>query len=115
MPTGRATISFSFCATPQKPFASGPAVPWRVAFGWFRQQQVDVLGHDYITDQPEGVLGALLIENLHKSVTRSPRTEKRPSAVTTKGDEVQVAPSVIAFKRIAHALRRSQNEEKPAP
>ena len=79
---------------------------------WLAQQQMDVLRHDYVTDQPETVPDANLIENFHESVACSSRSEEGPPPVTTERDEMEIAPPVIALQRVAHRGKPAPSETK---
>ena len=65
-------------------------------------EQVDVLGHDHVTDQLEPKLFADLAENLDECIPSARRVEKRKSPVTTEGDEVQMAEPVDALEAFRH-------------
>ena len=46
-----------------------------------------------------------LIENLHEAVAGARSAEKRASAITTESNEVEIAASIKASKRVAHKRR----------
>jgi hypothetical protein len=76
---------------------------------------VDMLWHDHVADQSKPMPSAHLVEDFHESVACPPRPEQRTPTITTERDEVQIASPVKPLKPIPHTVRRSLNEEKPAP
>ena len=69
---------------------------------WFAHQQVHVLGHYYVSDEPESESRPDLIEVFDKAISRPRDAKQGPAAITAKGDEVKVAVSVVTPQRIAH-------------
>ena len=65
-------------------------------------EQMNVLGHDDVTDELEPVLCSDLTENLNKGVTGARRAEERKTPVATERDEVQVAETVDALETFRH-------------
>jgi hypothetical protein len=45
---------------------------------------------------------ANFIQDFHKLIPRLSRSKQRSSPITTEGDEMQIASSVMTFERIAH-------------
>ncbi len=67
------------------------------------EEQVDVFGHDHITDQQEAVSPADLVKDLHEAVAGARRAEVGAPAIATKSHEVEIASSVKPPKRITHS------------
>ena len=63
----------------------------------FADQQVNVLGHDHVTDDDELVALAHPLQHGQKHAATARRGEKRLSPITTAGDEMQVSSTVVAF------------------
>jgi hypothetical protein len=88
----------------------------RILLPGFADEQVHVLWHHHVTDEPEFVPGAHTVEDFHKLVTGTPRSKKRSATVTTEGDEVEIASTVIAPQRVAHNRKtRTLENHKGAP
>jgi hypothetical protein len=61
-----------------------------------------MFGHDHQSDEREVILGSHFYQNLDEEVSRADGAEKREAAVTTAGDEVEVALTVAAFESSGH-------------
>src|SRR5208283_4649968 len=78
--------------------------------------QVHVLRHYHIAKQLESVPRAKLPEYLHKTITRTSRSQAGPAAIAAKRDEVQIATPVMPLQGIAHGRKFQLAEKsKPAP
>jgi len=53
--------------------------------------------HDYVPDHAEPVPAATVLQRLDEAVALPWRAKKRPTMVTTKGDEMKLASLLIAF------------------
>jgi hypothetical protein len=62
-----------------------------------------VLGHDDIAANEEPILLANALERLLEDATARRVAELRPPAITTEGDEVQIAGLLEAFESPGHA------------
>jgi hypothetical protein len=63
---------------------------------------VNVFRHYHITDQQEAILRADLVENFDEAVSGARRAEGGSAAITTEGDEVEIAASVKTSKSVEH-------------
>jgi hypothetical protein len=50
----------------------------------------------------ETVPGTDFVEDFHKTIARMPRPEQGTPPVTTKGNKVEIASTVVASQRVAH-------------
>jgi hypothetical protein len=57
-----------------------------------------VFRHDHVADHHQLITPADLLQHLEKQVAALGRAQKRLPPVTTAGDEVQVAGSVVALE-----------------
>src|SRR5712671_7149830 len=57
----------------------------------FTKEQMNMLGHDHITDEAEVVPRADLVQNFHKMVTSPRRAEQRTPPIATEGNEMKIA------------------------
>lgn len=64
-----------------------------------------MLGHDDQTDQRELVVRAEFAEDFDEEGARADGAEERESAVTTAGDEVEVALTVAALESFSHGWK----------
>jgi len=58
--------------------------------------------HHDIPDDAKPVLASNFIQDFYKLVPRSSGSKQRSSPITTEGNEMQIALSVMTFERIAH-------------
>jgi hypothetical protein len=63
---------------------------------------MNVLRHHHISDQREFISLPNLTENFEKEMPRSRRTQQRHAAITTAGNEVQLAQSITASQALLH-------------
>jgi hypothetical protein len=63
----------------------------------FADQQVDVLRHNYVSDDHEAVALAHLFQHLQQEIAPVRRAQEWFPTVATPGDEVQIMVSVEAF------------------
>jgi hypothetical protein len=63
---------------------------------------VDVLRHDNISDDDELEAAPDFFEDAKEGGATAGRPEQRPAAVTTEGQEVEVAVAVIALQAFRH-------------
>ena len=68
-------------------------------------QQVNVLGHDYVSIDEEPVLHSRLFEGLLEHLRRSGPSEKRLSPVTTERNEMKTAGVLEALEAPRHGWR----------
>jgi hypothetical protein len=71
----------------------------------FANQQVKMLGHDYITDYHKLIPLPGLFQYLDKQVAPPRCSKQRTSPVKAASDEVEVAPCIVAFQTGWHAGR----------
>jgi hypothetical protein len=65
---------------------------------WFAEEEVDVLGHEDVGVEAEVVGAAGSFDDLFEDVLGLGCFEVRKTAVTTEGDEVELACVLAAFK-----------------
>jgi hypothetical protein len=63
---------------------------------------MDVLRHDHIADKTKFVPSSDLVEYSHEAIPCALRSKKWAAAVTTEGDEMKIASSVITPQRVVH-------------
>jgi hypothetical protein len=73
----------------------------------FADQQVDVLGHDYVVDEQKTESRPDLIESFEKAISCPPRAKQWPLAITAKSHKVKVPVSIVAPQRVAHGRNRT--------
>src|SRR6267143_3337006 len=74
---------------------------WR-ALGAFADEQMNVVGHDHISDQQEFVAFTNFSQGLDEDVARSRRVEQRQPPITTEREEMQMAPSIVSLQTFWH-------------
>lgn len=79
--------------------------------GRLTDQQMNVLGHDDVSDEREIKTFSHLPQDSDKGVSRARGTEQWPAPVTTAGDEVKVFVPVVALEAFGH----TSTEPKPHP
>ena len=101
----------SFCREPQfslpscdRLFEGFDRCGQSASFG-FAHQQVNVFGHDDITEDKEAVLHSRLFECLLEHLCRAVFHQKRLTAVATEGDEVKGADVLISLEAPGHEWR----------
>src|SRR5580693_1290374 len=72
-----------------------------------------MLRHNDISNETEPMSATNLIQNSHKAVPRPNRSQQGPPPITTEGDEMQIAMSVMPFERIAHREKTKTRTLKP--
>lgn len=65
-------------------------------------QQVDVCGHDHVSQQGKVVVVASFAEDFEEEVAPPSGREERETPITAASDEMQVIPAVAAFQPILH-------------
>ena len=73
----------------------------------FADQKMKVLGHDHVAEDDELIPLSYLLENGEKQVAPPRTAEQRLTTVTTAGDEMQVAISIVARQVPRHGSERS--------
>jgi hypothetical protein len=73
-----------------------------ISAGRLTEQQMNMLWHDRKAQQRESHLVAELRKFANKDVTRGSAREERFPAVTTEGDEMEIASAVIALQSGRH-------------
>ena len=68
----------------------------------FTKEQMNMLGHDHITDELEVVPRADLVQNFHKLVTSPRRAEQRTTTIATEGNEMKIAAPIETLQTVAH-------------
>ncbi len=71
----------------------------------FADQEVNVLGHDHVTDDHELIARAHLLQHSEQQVATVRRAEQRLLPITTTSDEMQVSSAVEAFQFPGHDRR----------
>jgi hypothetical protein len=74
-------------------------------------EQVNVLGHDNISDQRKSVAVAHLTKNLDKNILGANRTQKRQTSIAGEGNEMQMAAPVVANEFVGHATREKSTPD----
>ena len=64
-----------------------------------------MLGHDYVSGQPEAVPAAHGFENLHKYVARVRVGQERFAVIATEGYKMELAGLLIALQSPGHEAR----------
>jgi hypothetical protein len=77
----------------------------------FADQQMKVLGHDHVAEDDELIPLSYLLQNSEKQVAPPRTAEQRLALVTTAGDEMQVAISIVARQVPRHGNERSGVEK----
>src|SRR5258705_9228602 len=72
----------------------------------FTKEQMNMLGHDYITDELEVMPRADLVQNFHKLVTSPRRAEQRTTTIATEGNEMKIAAPIETLQTVAHKTNR---------
>ncbi len=75
--------------------------------GWislvrFADQEMEVLGHDYISQNHETIALTHLLEDRQEEIAATCTGQVLPPVITTAGDEVQVPGTGIAFEIPGH-------------
>lgn len=73
----------------------------------FANEQMDVLGHDHVSEERKAVAVADLTQDFEEDVAAAFGSEERQTMVTTAGDEVQVTQAIAPFKAVFHWMFRS--------
>src|SRR5258708_7009548 len=71
--------------------------------GWsstirFADQQMNVLGHDHVSDDDETAAHAHLLQDFEKQIPPADGPQQRSLVITARGDEVQVSFAVVTMK-----------------
>ena len=77
-----------------------------IAAGRLADQQMDVLRHDQVTNEPKPVTRTHLVEDSYKAVPGANGSEVGPPAITAEGEEMKVAMSIETPQRVAHIKSR---------
>lgn len=73
----------------------------------FADQQMEVFGHDHVSEERKVVAVADLTQDFEEDVAAVFGSEERQTMVTTAGDEVQVTQAIAPFKAAFHWMFRS--------
>jgi hypothetical protein len=73
---------------------------------------VEMLGHDYVTQQGELISGTQSVQDLHKNRAVGGIAERSASTVATARDEMQVFQVVVAMEAARHAGILARGEAK---
>jgi hypothetical protein len=68
----------------------------------FSDQDVKVLGHNYISDYLKPVLASYLFEDAEKHIASTPGAKEWFSSITTTGHEVKIIEPVTALQAAWH-------------
>ena len=68
----------------------------------FADEQVEVFGHDDVSQNYDAVAASYLFEHGQKKIAVWNRRQERLAMETATGDEVEMAGAVIAMKRSGH-------------
>src|SRR6266404_4895208 len=72
------------------------------ALGGFADEQMNVVGHDHISDQQEIIALTNFPHGLDEYFSRSPRVDQRNPSITTEREEMQMAPSIVSLQTFRH-------------
>src|ERR1700683_1276071 len=67
-----------------------------------REEKMDMLRHDYVTDDYKLMALADLLHNFEEEIARAGRPEKGPALITTCGSKVGVSSAVVAVQVCRH-------------
>ena len=89
----------------------------RIVFPRFGDEKMDVLRHDYVPDQSEGIFSTDLRQDGHEAIASPRGSEQGAPSGTTEGDEVEITLSVAALQGVAHGrkTRTLENSKGAAP
>jgi hypothetical protein len=76
-----------------------------VAHLGFADQEMEVLGHDHVSQDDEAILLASFFQDAQEEIATVGRAQPRPALVATTGDEVEVAGTVVSFEAAGHGLK----------
>jgi hypothetical protein len=74
----------------------------RSCFG-LADQDVNMLGHHYISHNLEAVLASDLLESVKEHLTRPSCNQKRPATIAAASDEMQIPKTVNALESAGHS------------
>ena len=66
------------------------------------EEKMDMLRHDYVTDDDKLMALADLLQHFEKEIARAGRAEKGTALITTCGNKVGVSSAVVAVKVCWH-------------
>lgn len=81
----------------------------------FRNQQMNVIRHHHIPNQPELISLAHLIQNSQKHIPAMRSPQQRPPPVTTTCNKVQLPVPVPALQPVTHRMRAAAHPCLPTP
>jgi hypothetical protein len=76
----------------------------RVGALGFSDEQVDVFGHDDVSNHHEVVTAANLFEGLEEQISSGLCVEERTSLVTAESDEMQISGAVVSSETVGHSV-----------
>lgn len=79
----------------------------RSGLGRFIDQQMDVLGHEHIAEEPEAGTCADLTKDFHEEISGALTLEEGTALEATEGDEVQIAVADAALESARHKRKSS--------
>ena len=82
------------------------------AFG-LAQQQVDVFGHDDVSEDDEAVAAADLFEKVEEEVAAAFASQQGSTLIATAGDEVEITGTVVAAQSSGHGKSVGKIKVKP--
>ena len=68
----------------------------------FRDQEMEVFGHDHVADDDESIALADLLQHSQKQVPTARSAKQGLSTITTASDEVKVSSAVVAMQIVPH-------------
>jgi len=80
----------------------------RRVYSGLRNQQMNVRRHHHVPNQPELISLPHLIQNPQERITPPPRSQQRPTPVTTARNKVQLPLPIPPLQFITHRLRHSR-------
>lgn len=69
----------------------------------FTQQEMNMLGHDYVAHDHKTIAPPNLLQDLEKQVAIQRAAEQWTALVATLGDEVEVSGAIVAVESVRHA------------
>jgi len=73
----------------------------------FAQQEMDVFGHQDVTDEREAITSSYLFENAHRQIPGAHAAQQGAAMIATEGDEMQIAVACDPPEILGH-----QGEER---
>lgn len=82
---------------------------------WFREEQMDVLGHDHVAEEEELMPLTDALDDLFEGDSGLVVVEIRQPVEATEGDEVVVTKCLVALQSARHEVIVSSTDRSPHP